>query len=427
MQFLRVTSRLAAYTLVWGLLALNPASGEPPAKRTVIAPGIGSTAVTRPAPVRAFPHADVYSGRKIRYLGMFSPDGRYRELTGWRRWVALHSTPVAAEDTSDLDEKRRYRVPDPVKRPSNQRVVNDNLPTIRSVERVHGQTWLGDFRDAALGFAFGSEPILQTPASLSTDSKGRLIIADPAATTIHVLDPQGRDSFSVVGGEGRRMQSPGSVALDAADNIYVSDCRRSMVLVYAPDGRFLHDIGDFKGETLFDCPTGMALDRREARLYVLDTPQHYLYVMDLDGHVLKKIGKRRGGTGPGEFTKPTDIVLTDHKLAVLDSGGTRVQLFDLQGRFVREFHPAPIDAPPGNRVSGMGTDEAGNMYVTFSTTSTIYVFAQDGRLLSSFGVEGTRPGEFRSPTGIWIDSSNRIYIADTRNLRVQVFQLTEKR
>jgi hypothetical protein len=34
-------------------------------------------------------------------------------------------------------------------------------------------------------------------------------------------------------------------------------------------------------------------------------------------------------------------------------------------------------------------------------------------------------GEFNSPAGLWIDGTNRLYVGDTNNGRVQVFQLSQ--
>ncbi len=53
----------------------------------------------------------------------------------------------------------------------------------------------------------------------------------------------------------------------------------------------------------------------------------------------------------------------------------------------------------------------------------VQVFSPEGRLLFFFGNTGAQAGEFFLPTGITIDSSEKIYIADGYNRRVQVFQL----
>ena len=68
-------------------------------------------------------------------------------------------------------------------------------------------------------------------------------------------------------------------------------------------------------------------------------------------------------------------------------------------------------------------DRFGHIYVSFAGASMVRVYNHDAALLSSFGYLGIRIGEFNSPTGLWLDSTNRIYVADTGNLRVQVFQL----
>ena len=54
------------------------------------------------------------------------------------------------------------------------------------------------------------------------------------------------------------------------------------------------------------------------------------------------------------------------------------------------------------------------------------VYNREGSLMKSFGSTGFKMGEFNFPTGLWIDSTDRIYVADTRNLRVQVFQLSSR-
>jgi DNA-binding beta-propeller fold protein YncE len=56
--------------------------------------------------------------------------------------------------------------------------------------------------------------------------------------------------------------------------------------------------------------------------------------------------------------------------------------------------------------------------------SIISVYNNDGALIGSFGQAGSRIGEFRAPKEVWVDASNRVYVADTGNARVQVFQLS---
>nr|MDA3786894.1 NHL repeat-containing protein [Desulfobacula sp.] len=51
----------------------------------------------------------------------------------------------------------------------------------------------------------------------------------------------------------------------------------------------------------------------------------------------------------------------------------------------------------------------------------IKIFDNNGKFISSFGRKGNGTGEFLFPLGIDIDDKNRIYIADSQNHRVQIF------
>jgi len=52
----------------------------------------------------------------------------------------------------------------------------------------------------------------------------------------------------------------------------------------------------------------------------------------------------------------------------------------------------------------------------------VQIFDRAGQLLMAFGGSGDGPGEFSLPSGITIDDRDRIWVADSYNRRVQVFQ-----
>jgi DNA-binding beta-propeller fold protein YncE len=70
-------------------------------------------------------------------------------------------------------------------------------------------------------------------------------------------------------------------------------------------------------------------------------------------------------------------------------------------------------------------DRTGNIYVSSTRDSQIVIYRRDGHLLGSFGRPGMEIGEFSAPAGLWIDGTNRLYVGDTNNGRVQVFQLSQ--
>jgi len=63
-----------------------------------------------------------------------------------------------------------------------------------------------------------------------------------------------------------------------------------------------------------------------------------------------------------------------------------------------------------------------NLHIVDSYFSAVQVFDQKGRFLLSIGSPGKLPGEFQVPSGLLVDSRNRIYVCDSYNSRIQLLQ-----
>jgi sugar lactone lactonase YvrE len=74
----------------------------------------------------------------------------------------------------------------------------------------------------------------------------------------------------------------------------------------------------------------------------------------------------------------------------------------------------------------LAVDGDGNIYISYIAASAIGIYKSDGTPMGTFGQLGSRIGEFLDPRGLWVDAGNRIYVADTANARVQVFQVSTK-
>jgi sugar lactone lactonase YvrE len=318
---------------------------------------------------------------------------------------------------------------------SDVRVMDDVEPPGHAMALPEVHSLAGSVRDAVVSFVYGRPSVLRTPQYLTTDSRQRVILSDPGIPAVHVLDPKRKTSFSILGGQGRRLQSAAGVVVDGEDNIYVADSERGMVLVYDQFGKFVRYIGNFHGENMYQRPTGIAIDRKAGHLYLVDSPRHLVFMLDLEGNLLKRVGqqwhdiggeglKRRNNTGPGMFDYPTEIAVNDHEVAVLDSSGTRVQILDLECNLLGGFRVLNAPHREPDREDGLGLDRDGNIYVSDVGASEVRMYNRKGGLLASFGQAGSRMGEFSAPRGLWVDASNGLYVADTQNVRVQLFRLT---
>jgi sugar lactone lactonase YvrE len=132
------------------------------------------------------------------------------------------------------------------------------------------------------------------------------------------------------------------------------------------------------------------------------------------------------GSANGEFDFPIGIAIsTTDEVFVTDFKNARVQKFRANGEFVSSFPVAPF---PG----GIALDADGNIYTAhFGIPPSRYdkprqrdmiaVHSPSGELLRQWGRFGDGDGEFNLPGGIAISSDGRVYVADSCNRRIQVF------
>jgi DNA-binding beta-propeller fold protein YncE len=256
-------------------------------------------------------------------------------------------------------------------------------------------------------------------AKLVTDSQHRIVFTEPGARVVHILDFEKRKYKVLEVRQEERMDLPYGVAVDEADNIYVTDMERGVIAEFNHEGKFKKYIGDFSGERAFEQPTSIAIDSESGRIYVADTKRHFVVIFDGEGKRLASIGKRGGGSGFAEFRMPTDLAVHGQELYVLDKQNRRVQVLNLDGRYKREIK---AEAFAGDKLKGLAVDSAGRVFM-LSGNEEIGVFGREGTLLFRFGRYGGEQGEFRNPEGLYIDSRDRLYVSDAGNRRVQIFQI----
>ena len=70
-----------------------------------------------------------------------------------------------------------------------------------------------------------------------------------------------------------------------------------------------------------------------------------------------------------------------------------------------------------NRPEGIDIDSTGRMFVSDSNNDRVQVFDATGSYLFEFGDRGSDPGELRNPEGINVDLHGNVYVADSENHR----------
>jgi uncharacterized protein (TIGR03663 family) len=74
-----------------------------------------------------------------------------------------------------------------------------------------------------------------------------------------------------------------------------------------------------------------------------------------------------------------------------------------------------------NDPKALAVDAQGRIYVADTRNHRVQVLSPDGQLLRTWGSQGNGPGQFQEPWGIAVDSAGNVYVADTWNHRVQKF------
>ncbi|MEN6478906.1 MAG: flippase activity-associated protein Agl23, partial [Anaerolineales bacterium] len=99
---------------------------------------------------------------------------------------------------------------------------------------------------------------------------------------------------------------------------------------------------------------------------------------------------------------------------------------DYAEKWVSREASAVIGGPgegPGQLLApkGLALDSAGQLYVADSQHHRIQVFDAQGQFVRQWGYQGGEPGQFQEPWGVAVGANGEVYVADTWNHRIQVF------
>ncbi|MEW6746810.1 MAG: 6-bladed beta-propeller [Planctomycetota bacterium] len=256
------------------------------------------------------------------------------------------------------------------------------------------------------------------PTRIAVDADDNVYVTDIRVGSVFILDPYLQPRLELKG-----LAEPAGIAVDHDGRIYVGSKGRQSVEVYSGTGRLLYELGAGPGE--FSLPTDITV-APDARVFVADSFQNCVKVFDRRGRRLKVIGGE--GTGPGEFKFPSSLTLSPDatELYVGDQGNYRIQVFDLNGGFLREFGGhVERGAFEGRfaRIQSVATvidPEIGTtIHVVDTAQNWIQVLTGNGEYLRSYGETGRSPGKLNLPLDIACNSLGRVIVCNSGNGRVE--------
>jgi len=216
-----------------------------------------------------------------------------------------------------------------------------------------------------------------------------------------------------------QLGEPYGMAVDSKGNLYVADQKVGAIFIFNTETRTAELIKN-REHAHFVRIIGLAIDDND-RLFVSDPALRHILVFDASHKATDVITE--GMVEPGNLALDRENRL----LYVSDINLDQVLVYDADTfQLKRKIGTAGKNhalTTPGDfaRPTGLAVDEEGNLYVCDTLNNRIEVFDADGTFVRAFGKHGDGPGYFARPKGIAIDSDGHIWVADGMQDRVQVF------
>jgi len=304
--------------------------------------------------------------------------------------------------------------------------------------------------------------LLYSPTGVAVDAASDLYIADYYGNRIRkvagsgtITTVAGNGSFGFAGDGGAATSAglayPAGVAVDASGSLYVADFGNARIRKVTATGIIDTLVGGALGDGglgvfgVLNQPSGVASDNAE-NTYVADTYNHRVRMVAANGTITTVAGTGVAGfSGDGgaatsaQLNGPQGVALdASGNLYIADSSNHRVRMVAANGTIttVAGTGVAGFSGDGGaatsaqlNSPQGVALDASGNLYIADSSNYRVRKVATSGAIATvagngSFGFAGdggaATSAEMRNPTGLAVDVSGNLYIADSSNYRVRM-------
>jgi tripartite motif-containing protein 71 len=261
---------------------------------------------------------------------------------------------------------------------------------------------------------------LSFPTGITLDILGNIFITDTGNNRVVECDREGRFLREIggFGWETGQFNRPTYITTDNGLNIYVVDSQNKRIQRLDHNLNFVAAIkvekeGDFAGLSL---PEGIAITP-SGEMILSDMQEDCLILLDNVFNYERSFGGF--GEGGGNLRDPLGI-FTDREgsIFVADSHNNRIAVFDQFGNYLKSFGEKSLNIP-----SGVTVDQNQLIYVANTGNNSITVFDHQGNLILDYGEPGVGLSKLSRPTDLQFGSDGKLYLVDSGNNRVVVFEV----
>jgi hypothetical protein len=274
--------------------------------------------------------------------------------------------------------------------------------------------------------ALENAPMFVTRVSDGTATTGNFYVSDPRLGSVFIYD-----ALMTPTGELKNLNKPLGVAISPTGQVFVGNDGRDNIEAYDSNtGELLTVIG----QGLVKMPTALTFDLA-GNLYVTDSALHHVQVFDATYNPVATIG----GPGMGDETLkfPIDAEIIGQEIFVADQGHSRVQVYSLNGEWLRSitFEGTPGQncnwftgvceipgMPPFTRLQGLASDSLGRLHVLDSFAASVMIFdPADGSMAGAYGEYGTGAGQLRVPMDVAVTGGDVAVVTAGDSSRIELF------
>ena len=263
-----------------------------------------------------------------------------------------------------------------------------------------------------------SAGMFSRPWGVAVNARDEIAVTDCGNHRVEIFNSDGNylRSFGREGNKAGEFEHPRGIAFHNNGNVFVADGSNHRIQIFSGEGEY---VGSFGGKGSLDnqlnIPRGVTVDS-DGNVIVADAGNKLIKIFSPDGKFLMKIG------GQDTFTRPLHCVQCDRYLIVLDQYEHCIKVFDRNGNFQYKFGKQGGGDGEFNYPVCMSVNKSGHLFVCDKDNHRIQVFELNVKFVGKFGTKGSKLGEFSYPRSVAILSNGRIAVCEARNYRIQIFE-----